>query len=64
MLIGLYVAFFLSHRRVWVYISKEENADRCRILICGTSNKNKIAFEKEFTALVECLTHDSTFQNA
>ena len=35
-----------------------------RILICGTSNKNKIAFEKEFTALVECLTHDSTFQNA
>ncbi|MFA7382894.1 MAG: cytochrome c biogenesis protein ResB [Desulfurivibrionaceae bacterium] len=64
MLIGLYVAFFLSHRRVWVYISKEENADHCRILLCGASNKNKIAFEKEFTALVECLTHDSTFQNA
>lgn len=64
MLIGLYVAFFLSHRRVWVYVTREENADRCRILICGTSNKNKMAFEKEFAALVECLTHDSTFQNA
>lgn len=64
MLIGLYVAFFLSHRRVWVYIVREEAADRCRILVCGTSNKNKIAFEKEFAALVDCFTHDSTFQNA
>ena len=64
MLIGLYVAFFLSHRRIWVYIAKDETADRCRILICGASSKNRIAFEKEFAALVECLTHDSTFQNA
>ncbi len=64
MLIGLYVAFFLSHRRVWVYIVREEIPDRCRILVCGASSKNKIAFEKEFNALVECFTHDSTFQNA
>ncbi len=64
MLIGLYVAFFLSHRRVWVYIVREETADRCRILVCGASSKNRIAFEKEFAALVECFTHDSTFQNA
>ena len=64
MLIGLYVAFFLSHRRVWVYIAQEEGAERCRILLCGTSSKNKLAFEKEFSALVECFTHDSTFQNA
>lgn len=64
MLIGLYVAFFLSHRRVWIYIAREEAGDRCRILVCGTSNKNRIAFEKEFAALVENFTHDSTFQNA
>ncbi len=64
MLIGLYVAFFLSHRRVWVYIVREEATDRCRILVCGASSKNKIAFEKEFAALVECFTHDSTLQNA
>lgn len=64
MLIGLYVAFFLSHRRVWVYIVQEESANRCRILVCGASNKNKLAFEKEFTALVECFTQDSTFKNA
>ncbi|HIJ89858.1 MAG: cytochrome c biogenesis protein ResB [Desulfobulbaceae bacterium] len=64
MLIGLYVAFFLSHRRVWVYIVREEAADRCRIVVCGATNKNKIAFDKEFAALVECFTHDSTFHNA
>ncbi|MDG4476230.1 cytochrome c biogenesis protein ResB [Thiovibrio frasassiensis] len=64
MLIGLYVAFFLSHRRVWVYIVREETANRCRILVCGSSNKNKLAFENEFTALVESFTHDTTFQNA
>ena len=64
MLTGLYVAFFLSHRRVWVYIVREEATDRCRVLVCGVSSKNKIAFENEFSALVECFTHDSTFQNA
>jgi len=64
MLIGLYIAFFLSHRKVWIYIAREEAGDRCRILVCGTSNKNRIAFEKEFAALVENFTHDSTFQNA
>ncbi len=64
MLIGLYVAFFLSHRRIWVYITREENGDRCRILVCGASSKNKIAFEKEFAALVQGFTNDSSFQNA
>lgn len=63
MLLGLYVAFFLSHRRIWVYITREESEDRCKILLCGVSNKNRIAFEKEFAALVECFSHDSTFQN-
>ncbi len=64
MLIGLYVAFFLSHRRIWVYIVRQEAANHCRILVCGVSNKNRIAFEKEFAALVECFTQDSTFTNA
>jgi len=51
MLLGLLVAFFLSHRRVWVYISREENATR--ILLCGSANKNRIGFEKDFAALVD-----------
>ncbi len=51
MLIGLYIAFFLSHRRVWVHIA--EDGEECRILISGTSNKNRYGFEKEFASLLD-----------
>ncbi|MDH3393360.1 MAG: cytochrome c biogenesis protein ResB [Desulfobulbaceae bacterium] len=51
MLLGLLVAFFLSHRRVWIYIAKQ--GDATRILLSGTANKDRIGFEKEFTGLVE-----------
>ncbi len=51
MLLGLLVAFFLSHRRVWVYISREGEATR--VLLCGSANKNRLGFEKDFAALVD-----------
>lgn len=51
MLLGLLVAFFLSHRRVWVYISRQ--GDSTRILLSGTANKNRIGFEKEFASVAE-----------
>ncbi|MDH3394425.1 MAG: cytochrome c biogenesis protein ResB, partial [Desulfobulbaceae bacterium] len=58
MLLGLLVAFFLSHRRVWVYINRQ--GDSTRILLSGTANKNRIGFDKEFTALVDKIRqHDS-----
>ena len=50
MLIGLYIAFFLSHRRVWVRV--EPTAEGSRLLFAGTANKNRLAFEKKFAALV------------
>ena len=37
MLLGLMVAFFLSHRRIWVYIKKED--DKTSVLISGNTNK-------------------------
>lgn len=56
MLIGLYIAFFLSHRRVWVRV--EPTAEGSRLLFAGTANKNRLAFEKKFAALVNDLdTH-------
>lgn len=64
MLIGLYVAFFLSHRRIWVYLTREEATDRCRILVCGVSSKNKVAFEKEFSSLTARFAENSTFTSA
>ena len=62
MLVGLYVAFFLSHKRVWVYI--EQEASRSRVLLCGTSSKNKLEFEKDFAALVDRFTKNKTLQDA
>ena len=64
MLIGLYVAFFLSHRKIWVYISREEAADRSRIIVCGNSSKNKIAFEKEFASLITRFEENPSFTSS
>ena len=56
MLIGLYIAFFLSHRRLWVRV--EPAAQGSRLLFAGTANKNRVAFEKKFSDLVaELDTH-------
>lgn len=52
MLLGLIVAFFLSHQRIWIYVSKDED-DQVKLLIAGVSNKNKVGFENNFDALVE-----------
>jgi cytochrome c biogenesis protein len=41
---GLIVAFFFSHQRMWVLIPKGKST----ILVAGTANKNRMAFESKF----------------
>lgn len=53
MLLSLIVAFFFSHRRVWIHISETEQGSE--ILITGSSNKDKVGFEKKFDSLVESI---------
>lgn len=53
MLLGLYMAFFLSHQRIWLLIHKE--GDKTRIELKGTANKNKAGFEKTIDKLAEML---------
>ena len=53
MLVGLYVAFFLSHRRIWIMILDE--GTECRILLAGDANKNKVGFEKKFSLFIKRL---------
>ena len=60
MLLGLIIAFFLSHKRIWVYISEE--AGRTRVLVAGTSNKNRVSFENKFDTLVEKLEENDTLK--
>jgi len=60
MLVGLIVAFFLSHKRIWVYIYEDEG--KTRLLIAGSANKNKVGFENKFNSLVEKLEENKTLQ--
>jgi len=53
LLIGMYIAFFCSHRRVWVHC--EQNQDGCLVTVAGEANKHKIPFKKDFSILCERL---------
>jgi len=49
MLIGLYVAFFMSHRRIWLLVS--ETGKATEITLSGSANKNRPGFEQVFDKL-------------
>jgi cytochrome c biogenesis protein len=46
MIIGLYTAFFVVHKRVWLRVDLD--TDETAVLIAGTSNRNPASFEREF----------------
>ena len=49
MAIGLYIAFFMSHARVWIRIREEK--DKTRLTIAASINKNRIAFDRRLDRL-------------
>ncbi|BCB96671.1 cytochrome c biogenesis protein [Dissulfurispira thermophila] len=49
MAIGLYAAFFMSHRRIWINLNEDKNGTR--IVIAASVNKNKAAFEQKIEKL-------------
>ena len=53
MLLGLYVAFFLTHRRLFAFITAERS--QCRIIFAGEANKNRVGFEKKFSEFISKL---------
>jgi len=58
MLVGLYVAFFTSHRKLYLFVAQEKD-HRATILLAGTANKNKVGFEKKYYQLADHLNaHD------
>ncbi|MBW1798469.1 MAG: cytochrome c biogenesis protein ResB [Deltaproteobacteria bacterium] len=52
MVAGFFVAFFTSHRKIWVRLSEEKEG--IRISVAGTANKNPVGFQRE----LENLTND------
>ena len=53
MLLGLVIAFFMSHKRIWLFLKEEECGTS--ILFTGSANKNRVGFEKIFNDLAEIL---------
>jgi cytochrome c biogenesis protein len=54
MILGLYVAFFMSHRRLWLRLAPEaDNPERLQLVLVGNANKNQPAFEEEFKDLIK-----------
>ena len=49
MLFGLYVAFFMSHRRIWLLVSDSDKGTE--IILTGSANKNRPGFERLFDNL-------------
>jgi cytochrome c biogenesis protein len=50
MIFGLIVSFFFSHQRVWIRIPKGSGKE---IILAGSTNKNRVGFEKMFDHLIE-----------
>jgi cytochrome c biogenesis protein len=47
MVIGLLIAFFMSHQRLWVRLSPAADG-RVDVVLAGSASKNRLAFEKKF----------------
>jgi cytochrome c biogenesis protein len=50
MVIGISMAFFLSHQRVWVRLAKGQDG-RVEVVLAGSASRNRLAFEKKFAKI-------------
>jgi len=51
--IGFFITFFMSHRRVWVQVSTSKN--RLMISVAGRANKNHVGLERELDQVTKSL---------
>lgn len=51
MAIGLYIAFFMSHKRLWVRLIEENNSTK--VIIGATANKNRQAYERRIEKMLD-----------
>src|SRR5512136_625181 len=50
LILGLIISFFFSHQRVWAKLPKSSEGE---IILAGSTNKNRVAFEKAFGQWLE-----------
>lgn len=56
MALGLYTAFFMNHRRLWVKVIEERN--NSRVIIGATAHKNKHGFERKIDRIAGLLSKE------
>jgi cytochrome c biogenesis protein len=54
MSLGLLIAFFMSHRKIWIRIAEDKN--NSKVIIGATANKNRAAFERKIDKIISGLT--------
>ncbi|MBW1912866.1 MAG: cytochrome c biogenesis protein ResB [Deltaproteobacteria bacterium] len=52
-MIGLFITFFMSYRRVWIRVTRDKQ--EIRISVAGTANKNPVGMERELDHLTQRL---------
>lgn len=50
MVVGIMIAFFMSHQRLWIRLSRAGDG-RVEVVLAGSTNRNRLAFEKRFEKL-------------
>ncbi len=49
LIIGVFIMFYTSHRRLWAWLAVEDGATR--LILAGTGNRHQAEFAREFAAL-------------
>lgn len=57
MVISLYIAFFTSHKRIWIRLTEEKG--NTRVIIAASSNKNKQAMARKIEQLAGLLSKNT-----
>lgn len=52
---GMYMAFFMSHRRYWARITENDDGT-VTLMVAGAARRHQFAFEEEFTKIRDRLT--------
>ncbi len=53
---GLFIAFFMSHRKIWIRLIEEKN--NTRVVLGASANKNRRAFEQKIEKMTALLNKD------
>lgn len=54
LILGVMIAFFISHRQLWVSLKADENG-KSELTIAGTANRNRDAFGREMENIIQYL---------